>query len=413
VLEPGRELSAFPAASRARTAAAFLDSMAARYHAPAQNMLVADRAGTIGIRSTGRYPLRAGDGSGLVIRDGSRSDTDWRGALPVASYPQALAPAQGYLASANQQPVDPAQAAAYVGGDYDPWRALHINRILRGATAVTPDSMRRWQTDPGSARADLFVPRFLAAAARPAAPGVDAAALHEAARLLGEWDRRYTRENTRAVLFEAAMRQLVDRTWDELLDTDTVPVTSGARRGARREGAAPARRVATPSSAVLTRLLADSTSPWWDDRRTPATETRDAVLQQALVAALAGTRTQRGAPDDARWQWSRARHANIHHVLRLPQFSALELPVQGGPSTLSPSSGSGTHGASWRMVVELGPEVRAWGTYPGGQSGDPLSPRYKDRLPLWLEGRLDSLRVPRTPEELAGGAATLTLTPGR
>ena len=59
------------------------------------------------------------------------------------------------------------------------------------------------------------------------------------------------------------------------------------------------------------------------------------------------------------------------------------------------------------MVVELGPELRAWGTYPGGQSGNPLDPGYKDRLPLWLEGRLDSLRVPRRPEELRGGTTVL------
>ena len=410
VLEPGRELSAFVAGARATTAAAFLDSMSAHYHAPAQNMLVADRAGTIGIRSTGRYPVRPGDGSGFVIRDGSRSASDWRGWLPVSQYPQALAPAQGYLASANQQPVDPRATTAWFGGDYDPWRALRINALLRGAPQVTVVSMRRWQTDPGSARADLFVARFLAAASRPAAQGVDPAKLAEAGRLLGEWDRRYTRENTRAVLFEEAMRQLGARTWDELLEPDTVPQTSGARRAARREGSTARRRVATPSSAILVQLFGDSASPWWDDHRTPAVETRDAILQTALVAALDGTRAQRGVPDDPRWTWSRVRHANIYHLLRLPSLSALDLPVQGGPSTLSPSSGSGVHGASWRMVVELGPELRAWGTYPGGQSGNPLSPAYKDRLPLWLEGRLDSLRVPRRPEEIRGGT-TVVLTP--
>src|SRR3990170_3896465 len=65
---------------------------------------------------------------------------------------------------------------------------------------------------------------------------------------------------------------------------------------------------------------------------------------------------------------------------------ALDLPMQGGPSTLNPSSGDGTHGASWRMVVELGPELRAWGTYPGGQSGNPLSRRYDDRIAKWVNG---------------------------
>ena len=54
-------------------------------------------------------------------------------------------------------------------------------------------------------------------------------------------------------------------------------------------------------------------------------------------------------------------------------------------------------------------------TYPGGQSGDPGSPQYADRLPRWLAGELDAARVPRTPDELpaAQRSGTLLLTPAR
>jgi penicillin amidase len=52
--------------------------MALGYFAPAQNLLAADRGGTIAIRSTGRFPLRPDDGSGLRVRDGSKSASDWR-----------------------------------------------------------------------------------------------------------------------------------------------------------------------------------------------------------------------------------------------------------------------------------------------------------------------------------------------
>ena len=74
--------------------------------------------------------------------------------------------------------------------------------------------------------------------------------------------------------------------------------------------------------------------------------------------------------------------------------------VTSGPGTLSPSENGGTHGASWRFVVELGPEVKGWGTYPGGQSGNPVSSRYDDRLELWRTGQLAELRFPRTPDAL-------------
>jgi penicillin amidase len=52
------------------------------------------------------------------------------------------------------------------------------------------------------------------------------------------------------------------------------------------------------------------------------------------------------------------------------------------------------------MVVELGPEVRAWATYPGGQSGNPASPRYKDRLPMWQRGELAPVLFPKTRADI-------------
>jgi penicillin amidase len=374
VLESGGELGGFGRAGRARSASAWLDSMAG-YRAPAQNMLVADRQGTIAIRATGRFPIRPG-GRGDVVQRGDSSASDWTGDWAVAELPQATNPAQGYLASANQQPVDPQVNPRYLGANwYSPWRAIRINQLLRADSAVTPDAMRRFQTDPGSPAADIFVPALLAAAAK--FPQDDT--VRRAASLLAQWDRRYTRENTRAVLYESALRHLEDLLWDEL------------------DGLKP-----LPGLAVTATLLRDSTSSWWDDHNTgQVVEDRDRLLSRALSTALRETLRLYGEPDAGGWRWDRIRHANIYHLLRIPALSALGVPVQGGQSTLNPSSGRGDFGPSWRMVVELGPELRAWGVYPGGQSGNPASARYLDRLARWRDGELDTLRFPRTAGELA------------
>ncbi len=279
---------------------------------------------------------------------------------------------------------------------------MRINELLRRDSMVTPDAMRRYQTDPGSARADLFVPFFLKAAAAAVVDG-DKAELREAARLLAEWDRRYTKDNTRAVLFEAAMDELEDRTWDELVPT-------------RSEERAAQRRTATPEEAVLARLLNHADSPWWDSRATDeVVEDRDMILAASLRAALRRVKRRYGDPSGGGWRWDRIQHANIYHLIGFPSLSALGLPIQGGPGTLNAFTSRGTHGPSWRMVVELGPEVRAWGTYPGGQSGNPVSRWYTDRLDKWVEGELDPLPFPRTPDDLDPAQVTsvLTLTPPR
>jgi penicillin amidase len=269
--------------------------------------------------------------------------------------------------------------------------------------------MRRYQTDPGSARADAFVPAFLAASAAMRAAGQSDPALDTAARLLSEWDRRYTKENERAALFEAMMSALQDLVWDELARPAHDVLRSERRRGVR--GRTAPLRVDTPGDQMIAILTRDPSSPWWDLRRTQqVTERRDDILSAAMRDGYRRARDRYGDPVSGNWRWDRVHHANIYHVLRLEPLSRLDVPVQGGPSTLSPSSGEGRFGASWRMVVELGPEVRAWTIYPGGQSANAASDRYADRVGRWSAGELDPALFPRTEAEIPQARVVARLT---
>lgn len=383
VLESDNSIPPLWRIGQARSVDEWIGTMLA-FRGPVQNGVVADRAGDIAVLSAGAYPIRPEGTDGRTVFDGSVSASDWQGYLPPGRQPFARNPAQGYLASANQQPLDPRASDAYLGADWpSPWRALRINELLRADSAVTPDAMRRYQTDPGSARADWFVPAFIDAVIRERDAGRAAPASAAAAEYLAAWDRRYTRDNARAVLFEEAMRQLRWAVWDEL----TYP-----------EDGDP---VGTAPEAVLAALLAAPENPWWDDRRTSdVVETRDGVLAAALGAAYDYLVERYGPPEEGGWRWDRIRFANIWHPLRVESLSALAIPIQGGNGTLNPSSGFGTYGASWRMVVELGPELRGWGVYPGGQSGNPMSRWYRDRIGRWAAGELDTLLAPASPDAL-------------
>jgi penicillin amidase len=197
------------------------------------------------------------------------------------------------------------------------------------------------------------------------------------------------------VYFDALVSALQRLLWDEL-------VPPGGDR-----------RVATPSMANLVRLLADSASPWWDRRSTAdVQETRDHVVLAAMQEAWTAV-SERWGNEPSEWRWGNVRRMNIHHLLQLPGLGRSGLEVIGGPGTLSPADGGGTHGASWRFVVELGPEVEAWATYPGGQSGNPASARYADRIEQWRRGELSPLNIPKSPADLTPRQLTsrLTFTP--
>jgi penicillin amidase len=408
------ESDALIRATRTRSVAEWLDAMAG-FFVPAQNGLVADRSGAIAVRSTGRFPIRAPGATGDRLQDGSSTTSDWRGALPVSRYPFATNPKQGYLASANQQPFDPRVDSTYLGSHwYSPWRAMRINSLLRSDSSVTPEAMRLYQTDPGSARADVFAPAFLAAAATLRAAGRADATLDTAERLLREWNRLYTKDSERAVLFESMMSALQDRAWDELARPSRPVLRKRGRRGVRSHTAP--HRVDTPADQLLAILLRDPSSPWWDIRATrQIVERRDDILAEAMREGYRHVRDTYGDPATGGWRWDRVHHASIHHLLRLAPLSRVGVAVQGGPSTLSPSSGDGRFGASWRMVVELGPDVRAWTIYPGGQSGNAASTRYADRLDRWSAGELDAVLIPSQEADIPVNrvAARLTLSRDR
>ncbi|MEO0425332.1 MAG: penicillin acylase family protein [Pseudomonadota bacterium] len=407
-LEQGASPTSFLDAALAGDVDELMEAFAS-FATPSQNFIMADVGGRIAIRSTGLFPIRpsleaqAGSegplepqdgGDGRLIRDGSTRASDWLGYWPLDRYPQAVDPDQGYLASANQQPLDPADDPAYLGNNWtSPWRALRINRLLREAPGpLSAEDLRQFQTDPGNEKALRFVPFFTAAADQ---------SLQAPAAMLAAWDGEYLADAPEPLLFETAFSNLKRLLWDEL-----------------RFDAAPDRglpRPPWPREAVVWALAEnDPTSAWWDRVDTPAVEQRDDLLRAALSSAWGELRAAHGEPEDGGWAWRLHRHANVKHLARFPGLGRLELESLGaGPGNLNPSSGDGTHGASWRMVVELtaeGPE--AYVTYPGGQSGNPASIHYDDRLAGWQQGHLaPATEAPRVGDLIHGHR--LHLVPGR
>ena len=60
------------------------------------------------------------------------------------------------------------------------------------------------------------------------------------------------------------------------------------------------------------------------------------------------------------------------------------------------------------MVVTLGSPEGTTTIYPGGQSGNPLSPHYADQLEVWLRREYKTIQYPTTAT-LAAGTLESTL----
>lgn len=340
--EPNRTLEALWGMHRAQSHAEF-EEATRKWDAPMQNILYADRDGTISIRSTGYLPRRTSS-DGLL--DGTTPRTEWQGRVPFDELPAWTNPGRGFLTSTNQRPTGAAEP--YMGRDWrSVFRSRRIHKLLSEKTGHGAEDLKAYQADVHAGQADYLIPMI------DTLTGLDARGQDLATRL-SSWDRRMTTSSPEATLFAALADTLYNLVWDEPVFRD-IPRPHFVRMFAEPDRDAPA-----------------IDSVWFDMVTTPGPDTFADVLREAVQ--------RQTAPEDA-VPWGEVHTLQIRHITRSPALRALwreKLPYPGWTETLSPARDmQATHSASWRVVVDFADgNPRAWGVYPGGQSGNPFSRHY-------------------------------------
>ena len=380
--DAANEFKTFYQLNRARTYADYTTALAS-YGAPAQNFVFADADQDIAIWPNGHLPLKWHE-QGKYLLDGRDPAQDWQGWIPAAQNPHVRNPARGFVSSANQSSVRPQDYPYYMNWDYgSSERGRRINQRLGQMPMVTADSLRLLQNDVLGLNAQLMLPRMLALTGAPPATTPEGQAL----ATLRAWNYQYTADAVGPSLFELWYDNLVKRLWDD--DFPLGPNGPAYRYPAR--------------DRTNNLILKEDSSRWIDDRRTRARETLPLLARQSLRWAVDSLTRKYGA-QGPKWRWASQKSTDILHLLKLPGLGVMDVDCGGGSGIVNATTER--TGPSWRMVVALGPQVRAYGVYPGGQSGNPGSPFYTNLLETWRVGQLDELVFLRSAEEPNARVAT-------
>ena len=344
---------------------------------PPQNFVFAARSGDIAIRPNGAFPLRPAGESGRFLTSGSTLANRWRGYVPFGARPEHKNPARRFVSSANQVTTGPAYPYPYVGG-FDEYRGRYINRRLTAEKTLNQRKMKELQLDSYSLLAEELTPLLIARINRRALDDNGRALL----RLLSEWDYVCSGDSRAATLFEDWRRRVYQLTFDEVpRDSGYLAPEVWRWNDLLRE---------QPRHPIFDVLATD------DFRETAATLTQRAFDE--IREELAGTMPV---------EWAERRNSRVRHLGVIPGLGS-DL-IRSGGSAYSPRALNGQHGASWRMVVELGDTPRAWGALPGGASGNPATPFYDNGLEEWANGRYHELtRWSDADEARASAAASWT-----
>ena len=330
------------------------------YGSPAQNWVFAD-TNDIAITITGKYPLKW-ENQGRFISNGADPAYEWQGWIPFDHIPYMKNPDRGFVSSANQDPAGN-NYPYYLDDEYAPFeRGKRINDRLRAMDSITVDSMRNLQTDNFSYHAKKVLPVMLEALN----PDTLSETHKEALSKLQSWDYYNNAESTAASIFRYWWNALYGNIWQDEYSAADVPLS-------------------WPSRDQTAHFIVNTPNfKWYDNIITEKKETRDILINQAFGETITELQNEFGSLDSS-WQWGTVNQTKIGHLARLPGFGE-SLFTGGGDESINAIKKG--HGPSWRMVVEVKPKITAYGIYPGGQSGNPGSPRYNDMLDDWNEGNL-------------------------
>ena len=365
--EPSNEIRAFYQLNRAQNYDDYVVALT-HYQAPAQNFVFASQEGDIALWVNGRFPNKW-DGQGRTVSDGTDPRYDWQSWIPRDHHPHIKNPPRGFVSSANQESAAP-DYPYYMDDVYAPFeRGRRINDRLSELENSTKEDMQELLMDNYSYHASEILPNMLAWLERDSLEGV---AL-EITDSLGTWNYYNEAEYRSPSVFK--------RWWSELT------------RGILSDEYDAPIPLRYPSRDRLMQQLKENPNFWMiDDRATDRVESIEELTTQAFVRAVENLRQEYGTWSDD-WDWGWVMNNHVPHLTQTNGLGTEALYSGGGAESVNATRG--TSGPSWRMIVELGPELKAWGVYPGGASGNPGSPNYDSMVEAWRMGQLYELNFYR------------------
>lgn len=356
------------------------------FTAPAQNFIFASSGNDIAITPNGKIPLKFKD-QGKFILDGSDPADDWHGWIPMEQNPTVKNPPRGFVSSANQSSTDPSYPY-YINWHFEQYyRGKRINDKLTVMKNATVDSMRLMQMDNYSILAQDVLPTMI----KCLDPSKMNANQLEAFDIIKKWDKHYAANAIGASIFNKWWSKFYDTVWRVHFGIKDIVLKA-------------------PSYDRTEKLLlTEPNSRWFDNAHTPVKETAAHIVNISFKATVNQLARKYGKPG-AKWQWGLVKETFINHLAGLQGFGTGDFSAGGTGGVINALKNN--NGPSWRMVVQMGPTVKGYGVFPGGESGNPGSFYYKDMFETWRDGKLNELLFLNSANERSDKIkSTLSLNP--
>lgn len=358
----GSDLRTFYDLNRAKNYDEYREALKS-YTGPPQNFVFASNENDIAITSNGKLPAKWME-QGRFLMDGTKSEYDWKGWIPFEQNPTIRNPERNFVSSANQFPANLTYPYYLDWSFAHPSRALRINQRLEEMHKINVDSFKNLLNDNYSIDAAKVLPTLLEFLKNT--PHVSSTYFEE----LHNWNYMNDANSVGATLFN---------TWIDIIHRDIWEDEFSREKGFR-----------TPTFEQTLHYIQEiEESVWYDDVETQdKIETKSDILLRSFDKTLKKLEDNYGVLDSENWNWARVKATRVSHLVpNFVSFSRLNIDMGGHGNSVNATSER--HGPSWKMVVQLDREwPKAYGLYPGGQSGNPSSKWYDNMVDQWSKGEL-------------------------
>jgi penicillin amidase len=344
-----------------------------RAGAPPQNVVMADEQGHIAWTYMGFFPRRRGfDGSLSVSWGDGRND--WNGYIAPDELPRLIDPPEGFIATANNRTLGKGYPYVIAHAFSNSYRAYRITQQLKAKNPLAETDLFAMQLDTVSEFYEFYRQLALPLLSDSHVPSDPS--LEDARIAIERWNGRLNPDSMGIGLLVRWRQELVKALFSpwvsRCVSADPTFMYSW------REQETPLRSLLR---ARLPETLPQSRFTDWSQ-----------FLLETLRSSVETLKNQYGVQRIQDLAWGRVNSVQVSHPFG-QSFSLasrfLDMPMEGGGACNSFCLKvlHDNHGASERLVVSPNHFEDGILHMPGGQSGNPLSPHYRDQQEAWAKNQ--------------------------
>jgi penicillin amidase len=353
--------------------------------APGLNVMYGDAKGNVAWWATGKlYKHNVGVNPNFIL-DGASGNEEIKEFLDFSKNPSSVNPKWNYVYSANNQP-EPIDGFSYPGYYLPEDRAKRIVQLLDSKSNWDKESASKMIFDNTSSVAPHVVQSLVSALDVPSLSPIET----EAIEILKKWNGSNELKDVAPTIYNKWIYLYLKNTFQDEMGADGFKQFLGTHI----------------MKQVIAKQIENKKSLWWDNILTKShKETRSQIITISFKDAIVALQKQLGKTVNS-WTWSKVH--KVEHQHPLGKVNVLKPILNVGPFEVSGSmevinnlffdfSEDGQYvvkgGPSTRRIIDFSDIENSWSILPTGQSGNPMSPHYKDQAEMYNTGRFRKMKL--------------------